>query len=162
MFRSMATIVGIMLLLPLAHAGLPIKARTFEITKIYQGLHRSEISIVYPILGLPAVLEPGGELRLGVVLMEQVEGAWEAEISLYGERIQLPVRDIATWKGMYVLSTIIPENAQPGIYDVYVWKGESRDVERHALSVWEERDHLTLVHITDTHMDAGSFSDRTA
>jgi len=100
MFRSMAIMVGIMLLLPVAHANLPITARTFEITQIYHGLHRSEISIVYPILGLPAILEPGDELRLGVVLREQVQGGWRVEISLYGERIQLPVRGITTWNGI--------------------------------------------------------------
>jgi hypothetical protein len=147
---------------PCAWAHLPISARTYEIAQIYEGLFRSEISIVYPILGLPAFLHPGDDLHLGVVLRNPVQGVWEVEISLHGRRVILPVSSSSMEDGIHILATVVPKNATCGLYDVHVRKGQVRDVEEHALSIGAAKDHLTLVHITDTHMDAGSFRDQTA
>jgi len=159
---EMLALGALVFLLPISMAHLPISVRTTEFTGIYQGLHESDISIVYPILGLPAFLPPGSDLHLGVLLRKQVPGEWRVEISIRGERLQLAVSNVSLDDGITTLTTTIPVDAVHGLYDVEVRKGEVRDVERHALSVGDLKDRLTLVHITDTHMDAGSFRDRTA
>ncbi len=128
-------------------------ARTVSNIGIYQGLFESNVSIVQPILGVPARLELGDDLVIRVVLHGKVEGDWHAAISRYGRVHDLALAEAIPSNNSWLLRASIAPETPPGLYDVTVGKGGAVDLERHALSIGHDDDLLTLVHVTDVHVD---------
>jgi len=128
-------------------------ARSLSNIGIYQGLFESNVSIVQPILGIPARLEPGDDLEIRVVLHADVEGDWFATISRFGRVMTLTLLDTFPSDRSWLLRASISPDAAPGLYDLTVGKGVIMDLERHAVSIGYDHDRLTLVHVTDVHVD---------
>ncbi len=152
---SRATMMAMVALMTCA---FPVVAASGLLTRthladLYQGLSESNLSIVYPILGLPGFASPGTDLQVRVVAREEAGGAWGASISTFGHARTLAVVNSTFEDPWWLLSLAVPSDTPCGLYDLQVGRGDTFDVERHALAVDWPKERIRIVHLTDIHAD---------
>jgi hypothetical protein len=130
-----------------------VSFRTLSHVELYQGPAESNLGIVYPILGLPALIGTDENLGVRVVLHDVIEGEWAVAISSFGLDLDLQVHDSAYQNGSWILNVSIAGHAPEGLYDLMVSKGSVGDVEKHAVKVGVLPEVLRVVHLTDVHAD---------
>ncbi|HDH96987.1 MAG TPA: hypothetical protein ENF73_04600, partial [Proteobacteria bacterium] len=130
--------------------------------------------LVYPVIGLPALVEPGGSLLLIVSypyrepLMS--ESAWDVElltrfVDIYtsetagdpvGQRYPLAVERVSfdrLWR-KYLVECRLPSDVPQDTYALFVSTDEFVDLQPASVGVRESRDSFDFVHICDTHLNA--------
>ena len=137
-------------------------ARTYGGTRTYQGLHESNLSITYPIMGVPFWVRPGGELRITLMMHGEVQGELQVRLSRHGVGRDLVFEVNMSEDCDLLLLARVPGNILDGLYDLEVWKGDAYDIEINAVFVGQEKDAITLVHVTDPHLTEETYSDPNA
>ena len=115
---SLLSLTLVAAIIPSVAASNDVSFRSLSRIGSYQGLFWSNLSIVYPILGLPALIGPGQELEIRVVLHDAIEGAWSVAISSPGEEIELQVHNSSRGNGSWILGVSVPSGIPEGSMSV--------------------------------------------
>jgi len=129
--------------------------------------------LVYPVLGLPALAEPGGSVNV-IVSYPEVESlldesAWQVDLltrftDIYtgevigdpvGQRYPLLVEEV-TYDGLwqkYFVECKVPASVPQDTYALFVATDDFADVQPASVGVRESADSFDFVHICDTHFN---------
>mgnify|MGYP000064708605 CR=1 FL=1 len=115
--------------------------------------------IARPKIGFPAFSPPGGEIE---AVVRGIGG--EFEVSIEGEFSSAPLEVVSEEREGEALRLRlrIPEQVEPGLYDLVVRSGGSEFREPNSVAVVESKERLSVLWVSDTHYDIRRSQERQA
>ncbi len=157
----LAALVALPQVLVAASSIVPPPAEGFY-ERFYSPVESSE-RIMWPTWAYPAVVEPGGEVRVNLSFEASEASAFIINVST-GERVELEFQGLdEDWeplalgvKGPTTLVFRVPSNAPEGMYNLYVEAGGVEAWMPRAVLVSRGPERLVILHVSDPQLGASN------